>query len=306
MRVSLRDLWFVARMQLFRASRSRAFLALCSVHVLVAAGSAWVFTRILLELERAAALALSVPPADKPGTMLEALRDRGDLLQLVNGLVQDEQRAQALLDEPLLALTSFWLGLGTVPFLAAAAGSEAISPDLAPRTLRFEAVRTGRLEIAFGRLLAQTISLGAATLLSVVGPFLVAMFAMVQQPVVGTLLALLSWTPRLFFWALPFVGLGVAISMLSASAQLVRVLALGATALTWVLYGLLLLDGLSGPTAEEPWHTLSIVGQQLLPQGWLSLLWAPRAEAWPVLLVFPAMALSAAGGGFLFFRGRDL
>lgn len=305
-RQSVRDALYVARMQIFRMRRSRTFLALCTVHTLVAAGAAWVLTRILLELERAAATALGVPQTDRPGAMLNVLRERGDLTDIVEGLVQDPERARALMDEPVLALASFWMGLGTLPFLAAAAGAEAVSPDLAPRTLRFEAVRTGRLEIVAGRFLAQCLVLAVAALVATSGPFLVAMFAMVKQPPLETFLALLRWWPPLVLWGLPFVGLGVCVSQWTASPQVSRVLALGLSAITWMLFGFASLAELRTDDVGEPWRTLSAIVYEALPQGWMAPLWAPWSEAWRSALVLPAMAMVLVAAGFAVFRRRDL
>jgi ABC-type transport system involved in multi-copper enzyme maturation permease subunit len=234
---SVRDTVAVARFHLARALRTKSALALLAVHILVAGGGAWVTSRILLELEHAAADALHVPRTKKPGAMLEALRANGELASTWKGMVGEElvDRAMSL---PALAVTFFWFGLGTLPFLAAMAGAETLSDAIRDRSLRYEVVRTGRLELLLGRFFGQATLLALGVLGSTVGPLLIAKLLMVQQDGVALVASLLDLSARLFMFSLPFLGLGVAASACFANAHVARTVAMGATVATWTFWGL--------------------------------------------------------------------
>ncbi|MCB9791154.1 MAG: hypothetical protein H6741_00350, partial [Alphaproteobacteria bacterium] len=167
-RTSLRDSAVVARFQLARALRTRSALTLCALYGLVAGGSAFGFTRILKVLEEQTAKILRVPVTDRPGAMLDAVKQDPDFQKMMSELIGDPGLLDWAMDLPFLTVTSFWTGLLTLPFIAAAVGAEAIAPDVRDRSLRFELLRTGRLEILAGRFGGQSLLLAVGGLVSVV------------------------------------------------------------------------------------------------------------------------------------------
>ena len=306
---SVADTAIITRFQLFRALRSRTLLALCVVYLLISTGGAWVFTQILKQLENAAAGALGGAKTETPGAMLDVLRSNGDLLELLQGLVGDPETARRLLSLPILSVTHFWLALGTLPFLAAAAGAEAVSVDLRERSLRFELVRTGRMEMVMGRFFAQAILVSIASLLSVSGTVSIAAFAMVAQPILGTLSSLLLFTGPLIFWSLPFVGLGIAASQVTATVQLARTIALGSVGGSFILWAVVVHVEDLGPKHGLGRRALDLGADLLhsaMPQGWILELWRPGVGWLPAAAFLLAASVAAALSTFPLFARKDL
>lgn len=296
----MRDAVLVARFQLARAVRTRSALALCLLYLLGSTGATYVFTRILLEIENETAKVLKVPEVSKPGAMLETLRERGDLESILDALIGRPDLIGWAMDQPILSIVHFWFALGVIPFLAVAVGAESLSSDARSRSLRFELVRTGRLELVTGRFLGQGILLLAATAFATLGTFGVAMICMVGQAPLLQAGTLLQTVPRLWLWSLPFLGLGVACSQITSTVNFARSLALGAGVLTWITFGLLKTD----EALARPW--IGAIVEPLLPQTYVLDLWGP---GWAWLgsgAVLPLLGFVAALAALPLFARRNL
>jgi hypothetical protein len=266
---SARDAGLIAWFHLRRALRTRSAIVLAMLNMLVAGGGAWVSTRVIHELEKAAAATLKVPATRRPGAMIETLKEQEQLQEVLRPLVGSEELLQWALELPVLTPIHFWLALGTLPFLAVALGAETIAPDVRDRSLRYELVRTGRMELLLGRFAGQALLLGLAAVMAAMGTWIVAATVMVQQPLVAQAGVLLALTPRLWLWSLPFLGVGMAASQLTGNVNVARALGLGATTASWLGFG----------TLESPWGqehpVVADVFVPLLPQGWMMDLWGP-------------------------------
>ena len=197
-----------------------------------------------------------------------------------------------------MTITWFWGGLGLVPFLAAAVGAESVSPDLSAGTIRFEAMRTGRLEIVLGRYLGMALLVLVAISLSIAAPFCMAVFWMAEQPVFLQFTSLVVFVPRLWLWSLPFVAVGLSCSCLVKNVNWARLSSAGIVVSTWMIAGLL---GFYGDGAA--WS--SLLGS-LLPQGWLSGLWGP-GYGWLLSgVVLVALGVAFVLPGYLLLHRRDL
>lgn len=297
---SLRDAAVVARFHLLRASRTRSAWVLTLVVSLVMAGGGWIFSRVLLELERNAARMLKVPETSRPGAMLDVLKERQELNEILRALVGDAELLEWALALPILTVEHFWLALGILPFLAAAAGAEVVAPDVADRSIRHELLRTGRLELVYGRLLGQSLLVGVAALVACVGTWAIAAFAMVQQPLLDQAISLLVLTPRLWAWSMPFLGLGVGMSVALRNVNVARGAALLLTLGTFIGYGLLR----SPLGARVPY--LADVLLPLLPQGWMKALWGPGSGWLASAGVLLVLAVAAPMLGWPVLRRRNL
>lgn len=269
---SLRDALAVASFHVRRARRTRTLLALCVVYVIAAGGVAWIFRTVVHHMEKAAADVLRVPQTDTPGAMIDTLRTQDEFRRMMEGLIPDPQLLDWAMGLPVLTVSHFWMALGLLPFLAAAAGSEVLAPSVHDRSLRFELVRTGRLELVYGRWLGQAALVALATTLSVVGPLFIGEVFMVEQPFGQTLQVLVGMTPPLVAWTLPFLGLGVATSQLTANTNFARILALLGVTTTWVFYGLTFSERIK---EKAPW-AIDLISP-LLPQSYMADLWGPGA-----------------------------
>lgn len=297
---SLLDTLLVARFELLRAVRTWRALAMILLYVIASAGGAWVFIEILAEMENAIADQLMVPHTRWPGGMTDQLRNSENLLKMLEFLVGDASTVQALADVPLLAIWQLWEGLILVPFLAATAAAEAVAVDVASRALRFELLRTGRPELVAGRFLGQTVLSVVATLASLVVVWAMGMSLMVEQDPVALARGLLEMGTRAIVFSLPFAGLGIAASCLTASSNWARVLALAGTAGSWVVYGYLV-TRTTGVAASIADGVLP-----LLPQAWLGDLWRPGGGVVLATFVCVALAMTAVGVGTWRLMRRDL
>ncbi len=287
---SLRDTALVARWWIARSIRTRSAAALVAVYTLLLAGGAWVFTQILLSMERSTADLLRVPKTDKPGAMLDTLKERGELREMLEGMIGDAALVEWAMGLPILSTWAFWLALGAVPFLACAAGAEAIAPDIRDRSLRFELIRTGRLELVAGRFWGQAL---------LVGVWIVAMTCMVEQPPLLQATTLAAFLPRLWFWSLPWLGLGIACSQLSGTVNFTRTLALAGAV------------GLFGLFATVDWlaeEYVPVVGDlllPLLPPSYAGGLWGPGLGWLAEALVLTALGVVLALLTYPLFARRN-
>ncbi len=296
---SARDVLLVARFDVLRALRTWWAAALFLLYGLSTTGAAWVFIKLVGAMETALARQMGVPPTERPGAMLQELLASDSFRELLAGMVGSEAALEQVLQVPVLAIFNLWFGFVAIPFFAAMASAECLSGDMATRAIRYEALRTGRLELVAGRYLGQLVLTGLATALSVSGVFALGVVAMRGNPP-GPLLWWLCWLSlRAWFFSMPFVGIGVATTQLTTWPMLSRVLALIATAGTWVLYA---------STGLFERFGLPVVGDlvvQVLPQGWMHQMWEPVGWLVPAL-VCAALGPVFALVGYVRFARRDL
>ena len=127
------------------------------------------------------------------------------------------------------------------------------------------------------------------------------MLGMINNPPLEQMTTLLSMSPRLWMWCLPFCGLGVAASQLTANVNLARLIALAAVAFTWIAYGVIeaeVLEGWMQAVAES--------AQVLLPQAWIGALWGPGWGWLTPAGVFVALAWCAWSLGYPIMARRNL
>lgn len=294
---ALRDVALVAQFELIRAVRTWRALALLTLYVVASAGGATLFIQVISELETALAGTLGVPPTDQVGVMLDELHKSESYRDLLAEMTWNED-VDAIVDYPILAIFHLWLGVILVPFIGATAAAETLSGDLATRAIRFEAVRTGRLELVTGRFLGQALLTGAASILGTVGAWAVGVRFLYDIDPIELAVALVLLSIRAWLYSLAFVGMGIAISQWTANPNLARVLAIIGVAVTWPLFG----ESRFGSTLLPGF--VSDVLLQVLPQGWLPGLWSPT---WPLTaLVCIAIGYAWVGLGYLRFHRRDL
>ncbi|MCP4868436.1 MAG: hypothetical protein GY898_06935 [Proteobacteria bacterium] len=296
---SLRDVALVARWWLARSVRTRSAGALVLIYTLLLAGGAWMFTKFIHSMELTLANTLRVPPTKKPGAMLDTLKERGELKELLQGMIEDPAAVEWAIQLPVLSTFTFWMGLGAVPFLACAAGAEAISPDIRDRSLRYELVRTGRLELVAGRFLGQAFLVGLGLAFGCAGVWIVAMTGMVDQPPAEQATSLMLFAPRLWVWSLPWLGLGIACSQLSGTVNFTRTLALGGTV------GVMIVFGITQWLSDDYWPILGDLVLPILPHSYSLGLWGPGFGWAGEALILAAMGLVWALVTYPLFARRN-
>jgi hypothetical protein len=199
----------------------------------------------------------------------------------------------------VLAIWQLGFGMGMLPLAAAAASSECIAIDVGSRTIRYEALRTGRVEIIAGRFLGQIALMALAISVSLVGAWGFGL-AMMNGHTASELALGMAWVfPRLVVWAVPFIGLGVFASQLTASAAWARAIAILLLGATYAASGAV-------GAVDAPWDVLADAVAPLLPQTWALGLFRPSVAWLPDALACLAIGAGFAGSGAPRFLRRDL
>src|SRR6185503_9044978 len=110
--------------------------------------------------------------------------------------------------------------------------------DVASRAIRYEALRTGRASIVFGRWAGQLGLSAGASLVGAAVTWILGLTAMVGNHPVSLAIGLLDSTGRAWLFAVPASAAGVLASSLVRSPAWARVLALLAVVGSWVAYGI--------------------------------------------------------------------
>jgi len=265
------------------------------------AGFSLMFVGLLSILENSMAQALGVPATRFPGAMTNKLLEDGeDLRQVVDAMVGAPELLDHVLQYPVLAIFFLFMASRVTPFLAAMTSSECISVDMGNRAVRFEVVRTGRLEWVVGRFVGQAFLSFVAVLLATFGVWLIGMLLMVGNQPLWLAWGLLGMSLRVWVFCLPFVGFGVACSQMTTSSAWARVLSIGGVAIGWILWRV-------GAYYAAEWDSILLeVVLQAFPWAWMGGLWEPGLGGIGTVVVCLAMATTAVGLGFLRFARRDL
>lgn len=294
---TLRDVASVALFEWIRAIRTWRALALLTLYVVASAGGAYLFVELIGELETALAATMGVPATAQIGVMLDELHRSASFRELLREMTFSDD-IDALLDLPVLAIFHLWLGIILVPFVGATSAAESLSGDLATRAIRYEAVRTGRLELVTGRFLGQAMLTGVASVVGTVGAWAVGTLYLHGTDPLELAIGLVRMAIRAWAYSLAYVGMGIGISQWTANPNLARVVAILGVAVTWPLFGTARFEGndVPGPVAD--------LMLQILPQGWMPGLWTP---AWPVTaLACASLGYAWVAVGYARFARRDL
>lgn len=295
---TLRDVLLVARFELLRAMRTRRALAFSLLYLVAAVGAAYVFIQVVGGLENTVAAELGVPRTRTPGTLTHELVKKESFQRGMAEITASETVGELVQRVPLLAIVHLFFSLLALPFFAATLAAESIAADVASRALRFELLRTGRLELVLGRFLGQLALTGLACLVAAVGVQAAGAMWMHGFSHASLAVWLCAYSVRAWAYVVPFVGVGMAFSQLTDSPGWARAGAIVTTAGSWILCGVFV------ALRDTRWGLVSDVGFQLLPQAWLTLFWEP---GWPVAaLVCGVMGLCVTLLGAFRFLRRDL
>lgn len=299
-----RETFWVAAYETGEAARTR-LLQMATLGYLGALGAFnALLVLILREIERGAAEALGVQATERPGAMLAQLQADGKLDEVARFFVgrgSDEQ-VQTLLREPVLALWATAGAMLLLPVLSLLSSSGTVATELRSRSIRYLACRTGRLQIALGKLIGQ---LGFATIALVAGlvlTWVMGMTLMVQVPPAALASSLLLRAPRTLAYTFPMVAMGLAASQVTASPNGARFLAL-----ILMLAMPIGLGALMDHVGPDTVGRLADLGVMMISLSSWEALWS--LDAGEVLAAAGrcvVLALAYFSIGFLFFRRRDL
>lgn len=297
----IRDVALIARFEWLRALRTWQAVALMTLYGVACSGATWLFTRVIGEMEEKVAETMGVATTDTPGTLLAQLTTHEEYRRMIGFMIGDEAIVDAVLGWPALAIFFLWLGFGLLPFLASVTAAETISQDLRTHTIRYEALRTGRLELVLGRFAGQALLVGFATFVGAAATFTVATTQMVGNDPIALAQGLLTLGVRAWAFSLPFVGVGIGCSQLTATPAWARVMAIALTFSSWLALG-----AAHGLEDDDTWWWVSAILFQALPQGWMRGFWAPGLDWLAAAVPCTAFGLAAVALGFAVFARRDL
>ena len=289
-----RGIYFVARLDLASALRSRRAIAALLLYVLAVLGATYLFCLLIQTVQETVGDATTISDA--------LARDRR-FRRLVEGLTGDKEIAERLITMPPLALFFGWLSVNFLPFLTVVNSSDAIASQVRTGESRFILFRSGRLPFALGTFVAHGLLMTIGLALGAVGSLV--MGAMMLG--VGTSLAatgpMFSIGAATWFYSFAYLGLAVGMSQLVDSASAARGLAFGAFFCLAIGAGLLRVQYVAEmfPTPLLP------VVKWFFPQ-------AHSLDLWRLSFLgrLPAMASLFVLGvlyflpGWMYFRRRDL
>jgi hypothetical protein len=297
----IRDVGLVAGFEVMRAVRTWRAVALVAIYAVASGGATWSFTRFVGALENSLAGQLGVAGTEVPGELLSELVKSPIWRDILEAMSGSPHLVDALVTIPPLALFNLWFGFLIVPFFAASAASECVVLDVQSRAIRYEAQRTGRLEIAVGRFVGQLGLTALASAFATLVAYVVGLSFMRGHDPLGLAAALLFNLPRTWLFGVPFVALGAGASLVTGSPAWARVLAVGAASASWITYGVA-----RWAEDHDRWALATDIALPLLPQGWLRGLWEP-GPGWLVSgAACAGIGCAIVAAAFLRFAKRDL
>lgn len=303
-RLVVRDVALVARFELAEAVRSRLLLVMALLFVGAGALGAWGYARLIGAIEEKAAAALSAPATDKPGATVGRLREAQTYRDFLRFFLGDADKADYFARLPPIVVFYGWAAFLFTPWLLLLTSAETISSEVSSRAIRFSLLRTSRLSYALGKAAGQALILVGVTGLAAVVFFFVAWARLASFEPGLTAFWLLSYWPRVILYNLPFLAWALLASMVTASANLARIVSLGGMVLMAILYGLTGARWLrQGPVSEAILDLL----RYLTPFGHNSGLGYPPGGGLPSdVAVCVALTVLYFAAGYAVLARRDV
>jgi ABC-type transport system involved in multi-copper enzyme maturation permease subunit len=303
-RTFVRDVGLVARFEVAEAVRSRLLMVIVLLFVGGGAVAAWGYTEMVQRIEASAAQLTGAPPTRRPGGAFRRLRASRSYRDMIRAVTGSDAKADYYAALPPIVVFFGWVSFLFTPWLVLFTSAETVASEVGARTIRYASLRTGRLEFALGKLAGQALIVAGVTALSAVAAYVVAWLTLDDVEHAATALGMLSFWPRVLLYNLPFLAWALFASMMTASVNVARGLALGGGV------GLAILGGMAanprlrtGPVSEALWDLASY----LTPFGHQEGLAYPPGGAFAIdLAVCLALAALYFAAGFAVLRRRDL
>ncbi len=300
----VRDLGIVARFELGESVRSKLIVVMVLLFVGAGALGAWGFSEALGKIEQNAARAMGAPAARRPGAVVRRLRDSTSYRDMLRFFIRDDGKADYFARMPPMVVFFGWASMTFLPWLLLFTSAESIAGDVSTRTIRYSVMRTGRLPFALGKAAGQGLLVAGVTVLAALAFYLVGWASMDAFEPGAAAAGLLSLLPRVLLYLLPFLGWAMFASMVTASANLARIVSLGGAVALAILYGVgENLRPEAGPIGAVLWD----LSRYLTPFGHNEGFSYPPGGALPGdLAVCLALTVVYFALGFAVLRRRDL
>jgi ABC-type transport system involved in multi-copper enzyme maturation permease subunit len=223
----LRDVGIVARFELAESVRSKLIVVMVLLFVGAGTLGAWGYTQVLGKIEENAARVLNAPTARRPGAVVRRLRDSASYRDMLRFFVRDDRKANYFARLPPMVVFFGWSALTFLPWLVLFTSAESVAGDVSTRAIRYSVLRTARLPFALGKAAGQLVLVAGVTVLAALSFFVVGWGSIDGFETAATASGLLSYLPRILLYLLPFLAWAMCASMLTASANLARIVSLG-------------------------------------------------------------------------------
>jgi len=298
---ALPTLGIVAANELADSIRSRRVIVMLLLYLAGAMGATALFITFLHSVEGQLVTSLGLDAPKDAGSVTATLWKSRPFRDMLTHLIGDSKLAETLLAVPPLALFYGWLSCVFTPMLVMLTASSRIAEEIASGSIRFILFRAGRAPWCLGKFVGQAAQIFVALLLSALGAWLVGLCRMKDFEAWPTAYYMLWFAVKAWVYALPFLGLALAISQLCAMPNLA--LAFGFMALVAAS----VLTHLSAWLAGDGWRRIWDVVNVLTPEAQRQALWwndaAHLLPATVFLLTLTAVYLFA---GYARFARRDL
>lgn len=222
-----RDVALVGRFELAEAVRSRLLVVMVLLFVGAGALGAWGYTEILGRIEERAASVTGAPKTRRPGAVVRRLRDAHSYRDMLRLFLGSQEKADYFATiEPMVVFFG-WVSFNFTPWLILFTSAETIATEVSTRSIRYGVMRTSRLAFALGKMAGQALIVAGVTALSALSFYLIAWASLDAFEHGATAAGMLSYWPRVALYSLPFLGWAMLASMLTSSANVARILALG-------------------------------------------------------------------------------
>lgn len=290
----MRQTYFVARLDLTNALRSRRAQAMLLLHVIFTMGATYVFCRLIQAAQEA--IGLTVP-------MTEALVRTPAVCALVTSLTGDTGITSRLIATPPLTLFFGWLSLTFLPFVVMVNSSEAIAAQVHTGEARFVVFRSGRLPYALGTLASHALVLTLGLILGAAGTLLVGTVMLGTDMLFADAWAMVWVGAGAWCYLFAFLGLALGVSQSVSSGPTARAMGLA----TWLGMFLGSVALWKSWLAEYVPEALLAAVRWFLPQAHSLGLWrltfTGRLPSMAVLVFLGALYFLP---GWRHFRRRDL
>jgi ABC-type transport system involved in multi-copper enzyme maturation permease subunit len=291
----------IAGNELADSARSRRVMVMLLLYLIGAMAGTALFIKLLQSIEVQLVQSLGLTTPKETGNVTATLWQSEGFRQMLSRLVGDRALAARLLNIPPLALFYGWLSFAFAPVLVILTSSTRIAEETASGSVRFVMFRAARSQWCLGKFLGQAVQVFGALLLSAAGAWLVGLLRMKSFEPGPTAWFMLVFAVKAWVYALPFLGLALAVSQLFSTPNLALVFGFIA------LVGVSVLNWVSAWLTGEGWRRVWDVVNALTPGSHRqSLWWGDAAHLVPACAFLVALAATYLLAGYARFARRDL
>ena len=293
--------WIFARNELADSVRSRRVIVMVFLYLVGAMAATAFFIKFLQSIEGQLVTSLGLTAPKAAGSVTATLWKSGPFRDMLTHLIGDKALAATLLAVPPLALFYGWLSCAFTPVLVMLTASTRITEEVASGSVRFVMFRASRSQWCLGKVLGQAVQVLGALLLSALGAWLVGWLRMTSFEPGASAQYMLWFAVKAWIYALPFLGLALAISQFCTVPNLALVFGFMALVALWVL------ASVSAFFAGAGWRRLWDLVNALTPGGHRQgLWWNDGAHLLPTIVFLLALGAAYLLAGYARFARRDL